>query len=181
MNSETLLRAHQLHCHSLWLAAEHNRGEDGLLPDRHEMSVFDLKPALGWVIIVEVTEDALRYRLVGTEVVARTGYDMTRKNIVDFPHAWQVDLMERAYSAVLARRKPMVCARSYQPAKVFGDHSLLLLPCAKDGLTIDTVIAVMAPLDNLPSLMVSRFEDLDEGAVQQDMFNINSDLTMTAA
>src|SRR6185503_9386041 len=55
------------------------------LPRVEQLTPFDMRPALGYVVLVDAIEMAWdgRYRLYGSRVAERAGFDMTGRRVSD--------------------------------------------------------------------------------------------------
>jgi hypothetical protein len=76
------------------------------MPGRAEISPLDLRPALGFVALIEGQGDGcdFRYRLYGTESAQRTGFDMTGRSLWTFPtEPWLLGFHAAVYRATLLR------------------------------------------------------------------------------
>ncbi|MGH7088475.1 MAG: PAS domain-containing protein [Stellaceae bacterium] len=111
-------------------------------PARADFDVLDMKYAMGNLTIVEVAYDPLRFRfrLHGSRISQRVGYDMTGKDIEALPPAL-APLVRRHFEAVVEERRPIVEVRERQIADegVF-DSEVLALPLSRDGRTIDMLM-----------------------------------------
>jgi hypothetical protein len=73
---------------------------------------LDLKSALGNIALIDVERETLRfrYRLVGTWVVEKWGYDMTGKFVDELPDPERLALVLEKYQTVVETRQPL-CIR----------------------------------------------------------------------
>ncbi len=82
-----------------------------------------------------------RFRLVGTELVDRAGFDLTGKTLDAYPNPEFRASMRQRYTAVVESRRPL---RSVQTDLVIDGrlrrYEALLLPLASDGETVDMLM-----------------------------------------
>jgi hypothetical protein len=88
------------------------------LPRLEQITPFDMRPALGYVVLIDALDQAWdgRYRLYGSRVAERTGVDMTGRRISELGTgtAGYLTLFARAlYRAVHVARRPALI--SYRP------------------------------------------------------------------
>ncbi len=116
------------------------------LPGRQHLDPLaiprDLLPGI-WLLDVQHEPFRLRYRLVGTAIVAAIGRDVTGMWLDDaHPHVLkQADFFER-YRRVVATQQP---SRRRGPARLWTHRDYacvenILLPFARDGRTVDLLI-----------------------------------------
>lgn len=91
--------------HTWWVARA-----DGDIPDRSQLDPADIKPLLPNLLIADVEPQPfrVRYRLVGTKVVAATGLDFTGRYLdqltpVDTDEPWMAE-----YRAAFDSRRPVL-------------------------------------------------------------------------
>jgi hypothetical protein len=134
------------------LALWHERRGARRFPARRDMSAFDFARLglIGQIALIEVHHDPLRFRfrLMGTAVVERIGFDPTGQ--------WLHDLKQEDYRAYIGRRVIEVLERQ-QP---LADHhvvevdgraprtsEMVRLPLAEDGEAIDRVLTCARFID----------------------------------
>jgi hypothetical protein len=114
------------------------------LPARADFDVLDFKYCLGSIALLDVLYEPLRFRfrVHGTGIVRRVGYEMTGKEIGEMPSSALVAQMRAHFGRVIATRTPMVETRTRE---LLDDNivecEVLVLPLASDGDTIDMLIA----------------------------------------
>ena len=129
------------------------RPDAGLLPGRQHFDPLSVPELLPNFRLIDVHRDPLRfrYRLVGTRVVEAHGYDMTGEWLDEAHLEFRSDtLLHREYIGVVDERRP-----SYRRGKpVFGINAdkyteieRILLPFARDGVTVDILLAFTVFLD----------------------------------
>jgi hypothetical protein len=121
-----------------------NARRDGrAFPARRDFDVLDLKYIIGQLSLLDVRHDPLgfRFRLHGTSIAQRVGYDMTGKDLDELPVIAVRDGARHHFATVIERRAPLVQFREHQ---FVDDHVLdsevLALPLSLDGATIDMLM-----------------------------------------
>jgi hypothetical protein len=112
-------------------------------PSRADFDVLDFKYVIGQLALLDVSYDPLRFRfrLHGTGISQRVGYEMTGKELDDLPPPLIRSSMRRHYSEVVGRRVPIVEARERQIRDdSIVDSEALALPLSSDGKTIDMLM-----------------------------------------
>ena len=116
-------------------------------PARADFDVLDFKYVIGQLALIDVSYDPLRFRfrLHGTGISQRVGYEMTGKELDDLPPPLVRASMRRHYSEVVGRRMPIVEARERQIRDdSIVDSEALALPLSSDGKTIDMLMVGVA-------------------------------------
>jgi hypothetical protein len=86
------------------------------LPRVDQISPFDMRPALGYVVLVDASDTAWdgRYRLYGSRVAERVGFDMTGRRVSELgPGTYLTTFARALYRAVHVSRRPVLA--SYSP------------------------------------------------------------------
>lgn len=119
------------------------RGRD--FPARRDIDPLDFPYALGQVILLDVLYTPLRFRfrLHGTTLVLRAGYDMTGKMADELPHPRSRDLLVERCRTVVETRGPAVAAEGKTPGSPWFCLEGLWLPLSEDGETISMVMAAL--------------------------------------
>jgi hypothetical protein len=113
-------------------------------PSRNDFDVLDLGYVVGNLSLLDVRYNPLRFRfrLHGSRVTERVGYEMTGKHVDELPTPEMRELVQRHYTAVIERRLPIVEVRERQ---IVDDRMLpcevLALPLAADGTNIDMLMS----------------------------------------
>ena len=119
-----------------------NRRRGRAFPARSDFDVLDLKYIIGQLALVDVAYDPMRFRfrLHGTGISQRVGYEMTGKDVDELSPLLS-SLVRRHFIAVVEQRVPLVEVRE---RPIMDDRVLasetLVLPLSRDGVTIDTLI-----------------------------------------
>lgn len=116
-------------------------------PARGDLDPIDMKPALGGITIFEIHPKAdgdgfrFRYRLIGSAIVARDGFDMTGRYLDELPLLQyrklllgRLDLLARDPVPMLVHNKQFYDERWY-------DYEAIWLPLASDHENADMLMA----------------------------------------
>jgi hypothetical protein len=112
-------------------------GSDGTLPCREDLDPRGMGAAvLPWVILLDVVETPkgrycrrYRYRVVGTEVVARFGFDPTGKHVDDLGDTEMIRLVHRYMDEAVTSRQASVTQTPFMgPDREFLTTERLILP-----------------------------------------------------
>lgn len=97
---------------------------------------------LGSVALVDVLYDPLRFRfrLVGTRIARRWGFDMTGRMVDAFPIPDYRDLLIGIYRSIVETRQPQVAAGRIELADRVRDYEELWLPLSGSGAAIDMLL-----------------------------------------
>ncbi len=113
------------------------------LPGRKDIDPIEIPRLMPHVALLDVLRDPLdyRYRLVGTNIVAMTGYDRTGKRAREIFPAAVMEATVRLLENLVAKRKPLAFAgRMFWIGKDYRHFEALVLPLASDGQTVDMAI-----------------------------------------
>jgi hypothetical protein len=117
--------------HAYWLRLP----KVGALARYDAIDPLEMRPALGYVMLLEADPAAedYRYRLYGSRIAERAGFDLTRKLTRDVPTHPAIGLLFRVcYRACAARRLPLF-TRHVPPANVGVVYwSRIVLPLADE-------------------------------------------------
>ncbi|MDY0873185.1 PAS domain-containing protein [Dongia rigui] len=118
------------------------RCEAGRLPARAAFDPFDMRKLLGRIVLLDVLEAPLRFRfrLVGTDWVARFGLDPTNTFVDDFPRVQSRAFIRDVMTKVATGRQPLMVRRSVIIEGEYFRYGMLLLPLATDGSTVDMIM-----------------------------------------
>jgi hypothetical protein len=124
------------------------RGADKF-PSGEHLDPLQLRYMLGNLSVFEVQYNPLRFfvRIHATARAERMGFDLTGKSLDDLPEREYRELIRGHLIEVLKRRGPF--STQVEPAalsKAFGRVEVLILPFARDGQTIDLLLAGTHPL-----------------------------------
>lgn len=126
-----------------------------LMPSRGDFDIFELKPWLGWITLLDVLPDALpdghdfRYRLVGTNLNRFRDRDPTGQRMSESTLALNPQVMLNNARDICSSRAPryrydavpMANSRFYTPPRIY-------LPLGDGGETVNVImILAIDPLD----------------------------------
>lgn len=120
------------------------------LPRSRQMDPLDLRPALGYVMLLDVVEGGqdFRYRLFGSAIGSVSGFDMTGKLLSEHPASAYVTEFSLAVGrAAVRRREPIYTVRRPVGAQDTSLWERLVLPLVDENDTVVRLIVVATPLD----------------------------------
>ncbi len=113
----------------------------GRLPARSDIAPKEIKALLPYIAIADVIDGGndFRFRICGTAITEEAGAELTGQSWLSFPHTEVV--VERTRELV-ETGTPYYAAnvRARWAPKDFQHYSVLALPLAKDGTTVDMVL-----------------------------------------
>ena len=112
-------------------------------PARRDIDPLDFRSALGHVMLLDVIYEPLRFRfrLHGSELALRAGYDMTGKMVDELPNAAnRATLIGRCRVLIEARQPLVVLNERLLGKRIFG-YEAVWLPLSSDGRTITMLMA----------------------------------------
>lgn len=121
----------------------------GRLPGRHHIDPIEIPRLLPYLNLVDVVREAdrrrYRFRLVGTDVAAKNGSDVTGKWVEDAFPPEPAAAITSAYDEVVATRTPHHWASVMGiPGREHVRFERIMFPLASDGETVDMLIGVYA-------------------------------------
>ncbi len=130
------------------------------MPRADEIDAVDMRPALGFIILVDVVESGanFRYRLFGSTLVAASGFDMTGRLLTEHkasPHVHGFYLA--AYRAALRRREPLFTDHGPSHAVRTKAWHRLVLPFADDTGAIVRFLVGTIPLSRSGAPLTGRY------------------------
>jgi hypothetical protein len=115
--------------HDYWDGKRHGR----TMPRRRDLDPLEMKTWLGRLILVDVIGDGtdFRYRIHGSVLSGRVGFDMTGRFVSSLDHAIRAATMAEYREAYRGRRAIFIPDSSFvdRPYMVFGK---LVLPLSED-------------------------------------------------
>lgn len=127
----------------------HGLAGDGL-PHMSQVDPFGMRPALGYVILLDVVDDGrdFRYRLYGSILAGISGFDMSGKLLSDFAASRYVTEFAIAVDrAVCRRRQPIYTRRKPVGAERVTAWHRICLPLVDDSGTIMRLLVGTVPID----------------------------------
>jgi hypothetical protein len=126
------------------------------LPGYRDVDPVDLRPALGYVLLLDVIEGGqdFRYRLFGSAIGSVSGFDMTGKRLSEHPASAYVTEFSLAVGrAAVRRREPIYTVRRPVGAQDTNLWERLVLPLAGEDDSVARLIVVATPLDRSGNLI----------------------------
>lgn len=123
-----------------------SRRQGRRMPARADFDPVDLKYVLGYLSLIDVQRDPLRFRfrIHASSVAGRVGFDLTGKDVDAIADVYYRKLVRAHYISVVEQRRPVVEFRD----RVMTDNvclhcEILALPLGDDGETVDRVMTGM--------------------------------------
>lgn len=131
---------------------------DRALPNLREIEPLGLRPALGWVSILEARDDLdFVYRVYGTATAERMGVEMTGRSLWAIPVAPLMRIYHVAsYRAAQLRRRPLFTHHFTPTRRPVGDSARIILPLADDAATVARLLAGIVTGEARPESIVER-------------------------
>lgn len=129
------------------------RAAGGAPPPFGIVDPLALKPALGYIMLLDVLDGGwdYRYRIYGSEIASRFGRDLTGRHTSDITRtAYTGNFYIAAYRAVLARREPLFTVSSSPSYVAAVDWWRLSLPLADSAGAITRILVGNVPGDWRP-------------------------------
>ena len=121
------------------------------LPHHRQIDPFDLRPALGYVLLLDVIENGrdFRYRLFGSTLVNVSGFDMTGKLLSENPMSSYVTEFSLAVGrAAVRRRESIYTLRRPVGTKETSAWERLVLPLVDESDNVARLMVISTPLDD---------------------------------
>jgi hypothetical protein len=120
------------------------RGERAY-PKREDIEIADLRPLIGDIIILDVERDplAFRYRLFGTHLATRRGYDMTGRTVAEIPEPELRDFLSDKYRRAVESGEPHHAVRDTILDRRYHAYEIVVLPLSGDGETVDKILGAI--------------------------------------
>jgi PAS domain len=141
--------------HSFW--AEHSGA--GRIPHARSIDALKLRPALGYIAVLEPSADAsdFRYRVFGSIIAAVSGFDMTGRFFSAHPASSYIrDFHLAAYRAVMRRRSPIATVHRPPASLSMTTWKRLVLPLADDEGRIIRLLSGIVPVTTKGVVIASR-------------------------
>lgn len=117
-------------------------------PARGDFDVQDFRYIIGSLSLVSVLPDhaGFVFRVHGTKVASRVGYDLTGKSVEAIPDASARAMVNKLFGSVLERRAPIIGVRDHLRLlhSPVGRAETAALPLSSDGTTIDMLLTAVA-------------------------------------
>lgn len=115
---------------------------DRRLPARADFDPLDVRFALGYISLIEVHREPLRFyfRLDGTKQVELFRIDCTRRYLDDAMPAGHVAMATASYAEVVSCREPRYHQRQIAWYERLINYEVVILPFASDGGEVDLLM-----------------------------------------
>ena len=124
-----------------WLTRKGNRS----FPARRDIDPLEFRYVLGWVMLVDVLHDPLRFRvrLHGSEMVQQAGYELTGKFLDELPDAEYRDYVIEQCRGLVSRSEPLVIHHNRVLDGRLRRYEALWLPFSDDDRTVDMLLCAL--------------------------------------
>jgi hypothetical protein len=126
------------------------RRGDAAYPSRADIDPLDFPYVLGDVVLVEARRSPagsewpwhFRYRLIGTKVVQRDGYDLTNKSLDELPEPEYRERIRTTWLEACENGVPVHYIRELFLDSRVRRYETVVMPLASNGHDIDMLISV---------------------------------------
>ncbi len=128
-----------------WMSSASDAG----LPARDDIDPIDMTFILGNVVLINVLRDPLRfqYRLIGTNLTAFLGVDLTGTNVDQHPDRAFREMIIPTLEEVVETGEPFAMRVDSIIDDRVRQFEAVSLPMASDGRTVDMILAGQCLLD----------------------------------
>ena len=122
----------------------------GALPHIRQINPFTLRPALGYIMLLDPVEAGrdFRYRLFGSTVARISKFDRTGRLLSEQPTSPYVNEFSLAsYRASLQQRRPLYTVRMPARAEITAKWPRVIIPCVDDAGSVARMLGVTAAVD----------------------------------
>lgn len=119
--------------------------KDGRLPARVDIDPLDLAYVLGNMVLVDVERDPwrFRYRLAGSKLTGRLGFDPTGKYVDEHPDPNHRQSIQAVYTEVAATGLPKAYARDLVVDERVRRYDVLVVPLSGEDGQVGMILALM--------------------------------------
>lgn len=116
-------------------------------PGREDIDPLELRFVIGHLILVDIEPEPLRfrYRLFGTAISQRQGFDMTGKYLDQHPWPDLAEMARQTYCEVMATSQPTLIRRRGLLSEGYVDHQSLILPLGHSKVDMIMAGVVFTP------------------------------------
>jgi hypothetical protein len=127
--------------YAYWLSRKGNRR----FPARRDVDPLEFRYLLGHVMLLDVIGDPLRFRfrLHGTELTRRAGYDLTGKFLDDLPVAEYRDYVIERCKHLVADGEPLLVHHNRILDNKLRRYEALWLPLSEDGTQVSMLLCAL--------------------------------------
>lgn len=129
-------------------------------PNQNLIDPLDLREALGHIMILDAIDDGadFRYRVYGTKIAARTGFDMTGKRVSELTSSPVMAVFfGAAYRAVRLRCEPLMTVHSPPLEVSVMKWTRLILPLLNDDGRVERLLVGNMPGERQPVSLDQAF------------------------
>lgn len=119
---------------------------DAEIPHLSKVDALDLRPCLGYLMLLDIGEEELTYRLYGSKIVRASGFDMTGKTVSAITsHSFIPTFFNACYRAARRRRIPILTQHQAPPEVSVFNWTRLILPLVDDTGAVTRFLAGNIP------------------------------------
>ena len=113
----------------------HDQRRGRTMPSTRDLDPGDIEFARGFALLIDVLEAPLRFRfrLHGSELAGRAGYDMTGKMVDELPGAENRSVLLRRCRDLVSKRQPLVQRSERVVDGRMTRYEAVWLPVSDDG------------------------------------------------
>lgn len=117
-------------------------------PRREDIEPLELKFILGSLILIDIEDEPLRfrYRLFGSEIARRQGFDMTGRYSEEHPWPEFSARTREVYTKLVQSGTPALIRRQGMIDDQYFDHHSLVLPLGHRKVEMILIGVIFAPL-----------------------------------
>jgi hypothetical protein len=112
------------------------------LPARADFDPVELRWIVGNLLLIDVLRGppGFRFRIHGTNLAERIGFDMTGKTMDDYPDPEYAKVALRSFTTVVETRRPFARVNERMiDGRAYG-YETVMLPLSSDGEAIDMLL-----------------------------------------
>ena len=112
-------------------------------PGRQDIDPVEMKFALGGITLFDIQREPLRfrYRLIGSDIVARDGFDLTGRFLDELPLAQYRALLLGRLAMLAEKPAPLLVHNKQFYDQRWFDYEAIWLPLAADHVNVDILMA----------------------------------------
>jgi hypothetical protein len=147
---------------------------DAKYPARAAIDPVDFRYVLGDVVLIEARKSLpegrfpwhFRYRLIGSNVVARDGYDLTSKTLDELPEPEYRERVRTTCLEVCENGNPVHYVRELLLDHRWRCYEVVVLPLASNGQDIDMLISVQREMREARERRIAEAAPLQIGSAE---------------
>jgi hypothetical protein len=133
------------------------------LPSRTDIDPAEIPQLLPYVFLVDVERNPqrFRFRLIGTQICAWAGRDITGMYVDDPAYGPRATEVARQYGEVVARGLPFYIEQpASRPERDYAFYDRVVMPLAQDGRTVDMLLCGADMLPPSADLRAGRYRQI---------------------